>query len=48
MMHILIGLAVATVFLIQWAQGNLVASVFMSIPTGWGGLFIYAKTPVIG
>ena len=35
-MHILIGLAVATVIIILWAQGNLFACVFLSIPTGLG------------
>ena len=47
-MHILIGLAVATVLIILWAQGNLFACVFLSIPTGLGALFFISDTPVIG
>lgn len=35
-MHILIGLAIATVLIITWFQGNLFACVFLSIPTGLG------------
>lgn len=40
-MHILIGLAVATVLIILWAQGNLFACVFLSIPTALG-LLLFA------
>ena len=47
-MHILIGLAVATVIIILWAQGSLFACVFLSIPTGLGALFFFSDTPVIG
>ena len=36
MIHILIGLAVATVLIILWASGNLFACVFLSIPAGLG------------
>ena len=39
-MHILIGLAVATVIIILWAQGSLFACVFLSIPTGLGALIL--------
>ena len=35
-MHILIGMAVATVLIITWFQGNLFTCVFLSIPTGLG------------
>ena len=45
-MHILIGLAVATVLIILWAQGSLFACVFLSIPTGLGALFFISDTPV--
>ena len=41
-MHILIGLAVATVILILWARGSLFACVFLSIPTGLGALFFFS------
>jgi hypothetical protein len=34
--HILIGLAVATVLIILWASGNLFACVFLSIPPALG------------
>jgi hypothetical protein len=34
MIHILIGMAVATVLIILWAQGSLFACVFLSIPPG--------------
>ena len=51
-MHILIGLllglAVASVIIILWAQGSLFACVFLSIPTGLGLLFFISDTPVIG
>ena len=42
-MHILIGLAVATVIVILWAQGNLFACVFLSIPTGLGLLLFIVQ-----
>ena len=48
MTHILIGMAVATVLIILWAQGSLFACVFLSIPTGLGLLFFFSDTPVIG
>ena len=43
-MHILIGLAVATVIIILWARGNLFACVFLSIPIGLLMLLMIADT----
>jgi hypothetical protein len=40
-MHILIGLLIATAVIILWAQGNLFACVFLSIPTA-GAMLIFA------
>jgi hypothetical protein len=44
MIHILIGLAVATVLIILWASGNLFACVFLSIPPALGLLIIAMRT----
>ena len=43
-MHILIGMAVATVLIILWASGNLFACVFLSIPPALGLLIIAMRT----
>ena len=49
-MHILIGLliavAVAAAVIILWAQGNLFACVFLSIPTGLGLLIFTLQNDV--
>jgi len=44
-MHVLFGLAVATVLIIGWGYGNLFACVFLSIPVTLGLLVFIAQTP---
>jgi len=44
-MHILIGMAVATVLIILWAQGSLFACVFLSLAPALGALIFLIQSP---